>query len=415
MDTLVSKQIVRRARFLTQTLLLSGALNIGLLLAFFLLFVKEQISFIHFEHKPIEVMTSPTNKNTNAEVLKLYQRLSFEQLIAKMDQKELVEDGFSKRDLALGLLVSAYHFNLPKALSKEPSASRVLLVEQEIESPPLRITVYPGLADEDFQAIEFFAKREKWPLTTYGLFIQLQARLDAKEIDPALLQAFFLSDAFKEVEALLPHLDKQTLLKLLMEGDYKMLATFAEEQKKVQDLSVQRQQRFLLDFVAKGSKQAAEIMLQSHGAFAVKKLDDVHVIEMLQLLGEKTPHAEAFAKALLISPRSDPVWKLAAYNLYKFSGEEIKEPYDHLKALHRFIPQEVIKEKAKVAKAVVNKTTLPESTKKPIKKKAKSHVVEEGETLWLLAKKYKTDVTTLKKLNDLKGDTLKKGKTLKIS
>lgn len=133
--------------------------------------------------------------------------------------------------------------------------------------------------------------------------------------------------------------DKSRLLQIVSEGDWKMLRDFASQQETSQDLSPARRQRFLLDYVSKGSKPAAYLLLQTDGAFAARKLDDRSVAVMLKLLDEKTPEAKAFALEVLSSPRSDVVLHLAAARLYEFAGEEIPTAYSHEDALSRFLPK----------------------------------------------------------------------------
>lgn len=414
------KQIFKQARWLTQALILSGALNIGLILALFLVFVKDKIVPQVLDHRPAEqTAVSIAGIRNNADEILLLETLPFEQLFTKLDDKDLVEDGFSVRDLTLGVLVSKYHFNISKALPLKVLHPRVLALGNGSGLVALRIKVFPGLSDEDFGAAIHFAKLEKWPLTTEGLFLQIQQRKE--EIEPSLLDAFYQSPEFVEVETLFQRVesssDKKEILAILQSGDWQMLSNFAKSQKEAKDLTAARHQRFLLDYIGRNSKESAQVMLQTHGAFAVKKLDDAHAIAILQLLDVKNTYSEAFAKAMLISPRSDAVWRIAAKRLTQFAGEELQEPYDHMKVLGRFIPSDVLKNKVNVAKAVVNKTTLTPKPLTPSPKKdikPLTHKVSEGETLWLIAKKYHVAIDQIKTLNKLTSDTIKPGKTLQI-
>ncbi|MDR3624711.1 MAG: LysM peptidoglycan-binding domain-containing protein [Chlamydiales bacterium] len=412
-----NKRIVRQARFFLQGLIFSVALNVGLALTIFCLFVKDTED--SFERKPaVEQATLIADFRSHADVIHSFEKLSFEQLIAKLDSKTLIEDGFTERDLALGCLVSCFHFNLTKALSKMPVDQRTFSVLKQ-EGSSVEIVLFPGLLDEDFKAILHYARTEQWPLTSKGLFLRIK---QTKELPESLADAFFLSSEFCSAEALFraadAKIDKHQILAILQEGDWQMLESFAKKQKEAQDLTVAHQQRFLLDYVSRGSKKATEFMLQAHGAFAVKKLDDAHVIAMLNLLDNKTVRSEAFAKALLLSPRSTAVWKVAADRLCIYMGEALIEPYDHMKALTRFIPAEVIQEKTKVAKAVVNKSSLPAkplaAKSSTIEKKLRTHTIKEGESLWTIAKKYKVSVEALKNANQLKADSIRTGKVLTI-
>ncbi len=465
----VDKHIFKQARWLTQALIISGALNIGLALALFLLFVKEKIVPEVLDHRPVFEETLPFAKEHNNadEILKL-EALTFDQLILKLNSKDLVEDGFMQRDLSLGLLVSKYHFDISKALAPKNPHPRILALGNNKGHVAMRVKVFPGLSDEEFSKMLYFANTERWPLTSQGLFKQIQEKgLDAEE---SLVDAFYLTNEFIEVETLFQRAEsvqnRKTILELLKSGDWFMLEAFAKSQKEAKDLSVARHQRFLLDYIGRNSKESALIMLQTHGPFAVKKLDDAHVIAMLELLDEKNAHSEAFAKAMLLSPRSDAVWRVAAKRLFQFSGTEMQEPYDHMKVLAKFIPEDVLKNKMTVAKEVVVKEGAPQKSIAPLAKKQtikssldikedkidqvksdeklsnikkairvksedllvkkesvkplkvdnkfKTHMVLEGETLWMIAKKYNVELDLLKSINKLSSDTIKVGRILTI-
>ncbi len=483
----VDRQIFKQARWLTQALIISGALNIGLILALFLLFVKDKIVPEVLDHRPVYEETLPLSKGHNNadEILKL-EALSFEQLISKLNNKKLVEDGFMQRDLSLGLLVSKYHFDISKALAPKTPHPRILALGNKAGLVTMRVKVFPGLSDEEFSKMLHFAKTERWPLTSQGLFLQIQEK--GQEAEESLLNTFYLTPEFIEVETLFQRQeiqqDRKKLLDILKTGDWQMIEGFAKSQKEAKDLSQARHQRFLLDYIHRNSKDAAYIMLQMHGSFAVKKLDDAHVIAILELMDEKNAYSEAFAKAMLLSPRSDAVWRVSAKRLFQFSDQEMPEPYDHMKVLAKFIPEDILKNKMNIAKEVVTKEGIAQKniaplTKKQISKtdslskpeiqtkinaaskiqesskeskkssstsskdllvskelikpvkiesktsktenkelkteiKVKTHTVLEGETLWLIAKKYNVDVALIKSYNKLSNDTIKVGRVLVI-
>src|SRR5262245_8555802 len=129
-----------------------------------------------------------------------------------------------------------------------------------------------------------------------------------QDLDPTLIDAFYLTPEFLSVELLFnrseKEVEKQELLQMLCEGEWKLLSFFTEQQRAVQDLSAARRQRFLLDYVERGNRKAAYLLLKTDGDFAAHKLDDPHVMALLRLLPHKTPEAEQFALEQLTSPRS---------------------------------------------------------------------------------------------------------------
>jgi LysM repeat protein len=80
-------------------------------------------------------------------------------------------------------------------------------------------------------------------------------------------------------------------------------------------------------------------------------------------------------------------------------------------------PKPPIKEAAKktvaVTKAPLSKTP-PQPAKIAQKNPDKKHLVQDGDTLWKISRKYNVNVDQLKASNKLESDTLRPGKTLKI-
>ena len=98
-----------QVRWLYHALIVSGALNIGLI-ATFIYWVSKDNSF-SYKYKPaadsqqfIVISDSPSNE----EILKLFQEMTYEQLLSQLSNDKFVENGYSYRDLALAYLTK-YH------------------------------------------------------------------------------------------------------------------------------------------------------------------------------------------------------------------------------------------------------------------------------------------------------------------
>ncbi len=262
----------------------------------------------------------------NRELIHYFRSLSFDQLVAKLSNRQLIENGYTQRDIALACLVAFHHFDLSRALLgySPPDQQRTIMYGQLKSGKPALMTVYPGLSDQQFQALVNFAATEKWPLTSKGLFWQYKKLKNQAEA--SLVDAFSMTPEFLSVELLFSRSDasvsKVELQKMLLEGTWDMLYSFAEQQKMVQDLSPARRQNFLLEYINHKSTTAANLMLKADMEFALKKLTDPNVIQLLQLLKDKTLESETYAIALLTSPRGDAVWKIAAAKLYQFAAKK---------------------------------------------------------------------------------------------
>lgn len=141
--------MAKKFTFLSIGLLLSGALNIGLLALFF-------VTAANKAEAPVAeapaMFASMENK-------------SFQELVAYLTNPE-------KRDMALAALVAFHQFNLEKM----------------------------PVTDEEFEAVVRYAYQEKWPYTARGLYLQLQRQPD----DENLKQAFLSHPECIALQNLLP-------------------------------------------------------------------------------------------------------------------------------------------------------------------------------------------------------------------
>ena len=359
----------------------------------------------------------------NEELLRSFKEMALDQLIAKLSNRQPVESGYTQRDIALGWLVSHHHFNLSAALLglQPPQQPRLLTFGRGEE-----IALIPGLSEGQYEAINQYVRREQWPYTSEGLYLKLQG--SEFQHEPSLIDAFCLTPEFVAVETLFSRADlpvsKKELIAMLKEGDWKMLHTFSEQQQMSQDLSPSRRQRFLLDYIVHQSSTAANLLLQQDGAFAAKQLDDPMVVTLLKALTTKTPEAEKYALEMLSSSRSDAVWQQASLRLFDFAGMAPPVKQSRSEALSTFLPKTITPKKAAVAIAKTEPAKIT-PIKVPPAKKATSHaaapkktelvyVVQDGDSLWKISRKFKVEVNQIKKHNGLKSDTLKIGTSLRI-
>ncbi|HSX25921.1 MAG TPA: LysM domain-containing protein [Chlamydiales bacterium] len=403
METDFSGKWVKRFRILTLTLIFSGALNIALLASFIFFVLQDKESSFSIS-RPASI--EKRGEATNGEFFASLSKLTFRELISFLTNRDLVEEGYTKRDLAVAALVAFHHFNLEKALSAPPAQKRVLQMGKETAE------IFPGLSDEQFEAIVRFAYQEKWPLTAKGLFSLMQ-KLGRE--DESLKQAFYVTPEFYALQILFQKTEAQqdpnVLLNLICEGNWDLLMRFTLEQTQMLDLSLEKRRRLLLSYLALKSPTAAQLLLRTDFAFALKRLDDQGILDILSLLSEKTPEAERFCTELLRSPRSDVVWQASALRIYHYLGETAPASVDPKVALARVAPTASAAPAAPAAvqpdPVVVVAMTLPNA---PLRQ----HVVQDGENLWKIARQYKIKVDELIKANDLEKDRLFPGMTLVI-
>ena len=351
-------------------------------------------------------MLSEVPHFTNVEVLNLYSLLPFQELLLRLENKELMEEGMRGRDLALGCLVTFHHFAIDKALGGVGVQKRVLPFKNPRGGEVIDLSLFPGLVDDQFHAISQYARTEKWPLTPQGLFFEIQR---SSPIDPTLLEAFVLTPEYHVISTLFAKtgtpLATEQMIAMMTSGEWTVVADFVAKQRAAPDFSLDARRYFLLELLKSRSKLAAAFLLDADLSFALKRLDDSDVLTILDLLPEQTPSVENFAKGLLASMRADVVWKRAAALLYRFAGESLQEPYQHQAAISRFLPGLIPVATPQLPQVAA---PLPPPQKKTI------HTVQVGENLWKIARKYQVSVEEIKRLNQLETEKIRTGKKLEI-
>ncbi len=402
MNTPMQPQWEKKSRFLTQLLIWSGALNIGLLSSLVYLVLRDRPEAISFDLKPIASVK--TTQATNQEILTQFSTFSWGELVAHLDNVDLVEEGYKKRDLALASLVAFHGFDIERALQGSFVQKRGIALAREGGPEEINLILYPGLSEDQYGAIRRFIQMEKFPFTARGLFYEVQNSANPR--DPALLEAFYLTSEFNSVSTLCQragvHLPREILIEMLGQGDWKTLAQFTSEQKEAMDLTPDRLKKLLLSYVKRRSTFAAKILLQWDREFILKRLDDQELIVFLDLFQESSPPLKDLLTELITSSRSDIVWRKAAEKLYAFAGLPLPDPYDHRIVLATFAGISLPIPEAEPAAPIT------------VKQEEQKHTIAHGENLWKIARKYKVSIEALRKANRLETDKLREGKTLII-
>lgn len=412
MDSTFTERWIRKFRVMTLSLIFSGALNIGLIAAFVAALMQERENAFSVKFPQAK---EKIEEATNLSLLNKYSHLSFRELSALLTNTDLVEEGFSKRDLALSALVSFHDFNLEKAIGAAPAQSRTVQFDDRT------VQLLPNLGDDQFQAIIHYAYLEQWPLTSHGLFKVLIK--SAKPRDASLVQAFILTPEFDALQTLFQKTESgvssEKMIDLICEGNWELLDGFVREQSQMLDISVERRRRLLLSFFATQSATAADLLLQTDLVFAVKRLDNQGVVDLLSR-AEKNENLQKFCIALLQSARGDMIYEKSAECLYQMANEEKPQPFDLAKAKERFLPKAALPKMASIVKekAAPVAQSNPKKEMTAVRKNRevvlRTHEVSAGESLWKIARQYHVKVDDLAAINHLEKDRLKPGMVLKI-
>lgn len=387
--------------------------------------------------------------------LTAYMDLEYDQLIALLDDKSAVSDGYKVCDCALSILASKHFFYVDKALKGSRFEKQVITVNAEA------ISLFPGLTAQQYQMICDFARYEEFPYTFEGLF----AKLSAGETSAALQKACRQNHTYMQIEECL-NADK----KLPAELVFTMIG-----QARGSDLSLllngtfpASRIAFLRALLPACPKDAAHAFLEVEYAYAVHSLDDAEVIQILDALADESKWTKEYALKIFLSPRQDQVRKAAALRLCRLGNlDPHKQTRESLlthfgvEVAKTNIAQQQIEEKAGASgfTAKVDTKKQPavpsdsrEVDRSPVKQPSKTaysvtpsvpsatahtkvakdtkqraqatvsskakgftiHIVRPKENLWTISKKYKVDIEAIKKLNHLTSDRLSPGTALKI-
>lgn len=393
---------ILKTRRLTQALIISGTLNIALVATFaYSVFKERQVS------APIELAPAGKEKSlsslSNEKLLRAYSLLSFQDLLLRLENKDLIEDGYTRRDLALACLVAFHHFNLERALGGLDLQKRYIPFRNTDGEEQIPLAVFPGLVDFQYEAILHYARTEKWPFTPQGLFFEIQRTTPR---DPTLLEAFYLSPQFQTVNLLFTRTDlkieRELIVEMLAQGNWNTLHTFTKDQRQSQDLSLDKRRAFLLTYVASRSPLAAKILLDTDLEFVSKRLSDSELLTLFDLLPQNDQQLVPLARELIISPRCDAIWQRAATILYATVSETPPHPYDHTQTLKRF--------------TALQFPSSPPPPPRPVTPTSsqRTHTVQAGESLWKIARQYRVSVESIKRQNHLESERLRPGKKLEI-
>lgn len=414
-DDSVEGTVVKKLKFFTHALLLSGTLNIAFLFTFIFLAITQK------NHLDIEKSVSYSKdrislSRTNHQILSSYFCASFTDLLEELANTELLEDGYCHRDLALAYLAAFHYFDVERALPGVKIQRRKMLFIHEDGGERLELVVFPGLNDHCYQSLLYYAQVEEWPFTTEGLFYELSRRKNI--LPPSLIQAFYCRDEFNQLYNYVTRTEipiaKFELLGMLLDGQYDTLKKFAKRFSSEKELSVEVAREFFLEYLKGQSPSAAEIFVRMDEMFSPRQLSDADLAVIIDQIDHSTAQKsklENLLMELIHSVRSDFIRKKAGIKLCLLAQEEPPVPYDHVKVLRRFIPA--------VQKADVPRQdplllyTHNDSQNKM--DQGRRHRVKEGETLWQISRKYRVDLLVLMEINHLQSEyVLPIGKELLI-
>lgn len=430
-------KLQKKLRLLTQGLFVSGFLNIFLVifLAYFSLserrIVGNSLNSFKKQQKKGEI--------SNSRYLSCVYNKSFKELMGLLTDKELLEEGFCKRDLALGCLYTFHYFNVEKALFNQPLQKRQYSFIGK-EGKRKDVVLFAGLSDEQFNTVIHYGCFEKWPFTAEGLFNLIK---NSKNPDPSLLKAFAVTEEFYVLSSLFQgktagFLSPLQLIEVIRPCSFSYLRNFVSEQKQLLDADPrERRAVFLLGCMEEGSGPAAFLLLKDHRSHLLKKASDAQLLKIFSMHQNPCLEMYLLSVELIKSPRSSAVWQKSAQMLYAFVNEKPPEPFSRETVLNRFVmpnlrqrncnQQQKAKKDEISAETSLNRHPPPKTAPKAsakkgalknvfqkMRKKPEIYIVQKGDSLWKIAHKRRLRTSQLMQANNLKNSKLRPGQKLVI-
>ncbi|MFC2049259.1 LysM peptidoglycan-binding domain-containing protein [Chlamydiota bacterium] len=382
---------MQNSRWIFQTLVLSVALNVALLGIFFYFLIRDNP--LHFSYRPKEAVKSEHPPVPPGFLARL-PAVSFDHLVELLSDVRKMEQGFRVQEVALGALAAYHDFDVERGLGRGKLSKHVWEYEGG------RFFLFPGLSETDFETLKTFAAVEQWPLTSQGLFKKIR-ETGLENCDPALIGFFCHTPEFVLFETLFARthlpIQKRSVLNLALEGGWEKFAVFTAGQEAGIDFSDECRQRVLLGAIDEGSKTAAYLLLITDAPFATQQLDDIHLARVLDLLTAKTQESGQFVQTIASSSRINAIREKAMARISEYTGNSPGEVASH------FYEKPGQKELRPVFREAPPAAPAPGS-----------HVVQDGESLWIIARKYKVSIDALMEANQMQNSVIRPGKTLKI-
>ena len=379
------------SRWIFQALILSALLNIVLLGIFFYFLIRDNP--LHFSYCPKEFVHLQRPPIPSG-FLERLPSVAFDHLLELLADERTLESGFQVCEVALGALALFHHFDVERGLGKGKLSKHIW------EFEGTRFLMFPGLSKTDFETLRHFAYHDQWPLTAQGLFERIRG-LGLENCEQELIHFFCHTPEFVLFETLFARthlpIQKRKVLNLALEGGWEKFAAFSEAQKRSADFSSQMRQQVLLGAIDEGSKTAAYLLLLTDTSFATHQLDDVHLTRLLDLMSIPTPESLQFVQTIAASARIEGVRQKALTKISDYTGVTSGEMAGHFYE----------KPGQKDLRPVFRQT--PPAAPSPL-----AHVVQEGESLWIIARKYKVSLDALMEANQLHNSVIRPGKALKI-
>lgn|SRR3990167_658106 len=362
---------VMRDKVLVLALVLSAAFNVGFVAKFFL------------DLKPAPIASfrvSPKSTPTTAYLDTLFQK-SFFELVEELANTEPVQDGYRKNELALATLVALHSFDVSRVISREPGR-KVMQFSHKDGGEVFQLALFPDMTPEEMGMLSSFAKREKWPFTLEGIFARIP--LAGVEEKKELLQIVLVSKEWNTVrramQRFIPKLAMKDLFSYFLDRRSDALRLLYKELRESGKNEAEAIRYFFLK--AEGlTRPLLQAWIAQDMSYLLHDLSDEELVSLLQQFSERSDEVVRFLQLVFASSRRDFVREAAAERLSFFEG------------------------------ALVGAISLEPP---PMHEARVRYTVQQGDSLWKIAKKFHLSIEELKQKGGINSEKLRPGQEIVI-
>lgn len=412
--------LLRKLQLLSAALMVSVSANIGLGCALWRkCYMPPQMRFAELIIEQSDV------GEANCAVLNQMSQWDYARLTVELSNQEIVEDGYSRAALALAMLVANFDFDVQRSLGEKALQKRTL----KDAKGGVGYELIAGLDGSDFEQIQLFARQEKWPITAQGLHRLIKQGSSLGGSFPhcseghLLADAFMASDAFASLERLFPKdIPKSELMTIArcLEWDQLARTMSATSSPPIERYRALQRRQLLMSAVDQGCKTAAYLLILCDYDFSLRHTTDEDLAQLLCLLDTYTAEAMNIALSVLKSPRENAIRELAAKKAGGFLNIPLPTKEDQWRLLARALLGKPSDSSCELSPEVlqarpdIKKMTTEHIHFNQTGESERTHVVQRGDTLWKLSKRYGLTVQQLMALNALQRDLLRIGQILQI-
>ncbi|ANH78393.1 LysM peptidoglycan-binding domain-containing protein [Candidatus Chlamydia sanziniae] len=351
----------RKTKWLWQVLILSMGLNVLFLFLFYSAIFQKDIYKLRLFSGPL-IAKSSQGIHIPEDFLETLSQASLNELLLSLKDESFVY-GRPVKFWALSVAITVHHVDITPVLPHP-------LTFTELKSPS-RIWFLPNIDNREFPAICHYLSTHRYPYTSQGLFLRISRSLAEGQVDEDCLYSFCLTPEFLYFRTLLAGAELEvasvaSLARMVIEEGAELFFSLCNEEARHSAISDRQRQKVLRAYLDREVALAALLLLVHDSDAVLHEFCNEDVQKILHLLPSGSPYRERFLARLVNSPR-----------------KECSRPvYPEKKELEEVLEQE--------------------------------YVIQEGDSLWLIAQRFHISVEKLKEKNQLKNDRLLPGRVLRL-